>query len=64
MPDYQILKITINSESPDAKVYFRREVVGSRTLGGDLVPPYPKDRIVRVHAAISKRSGSRAVGAD
>lgn len=50
MPDFQILKITIDPATRDEKVYFRAERVGSTTLGGNQNPPYPSARIVNYHA--------------
>lgn len=57
MPDYQILKITIDKARPNEKVYFRRELVGSTTLGGERNPPYPKEKIVRDHANKLEKAG-------
>lgn len=64
MADYQILKITLNDATHDEKVYIRHEIVGSRTLGGNLHPPYPQDLIIRLHAYNLKWKGEASTRFD
>ena len=63
MPDFQILKITLSSAVGE-QVYIRRETVGSATLGGNLNPPYPKEKISNRHLEFVKRKGNKATRFD
>jgi len=56
--DYQILKITLKDAGQNETTYFGHEVVGSRALGGNLEPPYPKEKIISVHAYYAKKKGN------
>lgn len=64
MLEYQILKITIDKESPSAKFYFRLERVGSGSLGGSRDPAYPKDKIAWDHAKNYEKFGELATPLD
>lgn len=61
MADYQILKITLKDAGQNETTYFGHEVVGSRALGGNLEPPYPKEKIISVHAYYAKKRAMEAL---
>jgi hypothetical protein len=55
MPDFKILKVTIDRATRNEKIYFRVERIGSNTWGGIQKYPYPTERIIKYHINEKKR---------